>query len=214
MPTQALASEIEIRALDIKCGQCLGKLPLRLSQRGERGVVWLCAECSIPFVALCIKNRLPEKAATIRLDDRYFDTEGLPPISPKVRREVAKLAERAAAAAIANNHRRSERISQSLVVPAIKLNAGLNPEGNSFQVMVANVSREGIGLVHNESIDTEYIAIKLTLDENEPIQVVVRLVRERELQLPLREYGGEFFVRLGSIASSIAKSASADSQSA
>ena len=206
MTLQAIDSEIELKALDIKCGQCLGKLPLRLSQRGERGVVWLCAECSVPFVALCIKDRLPDAAATIRLDDRYFDTGGLPAISPKVRREVAMLAERAANA-IANNHRRSERISQSLVVPAVKLNAGLNPEGSSFQVMVANVSREGIGLVHNGSIDTEYLAIKLTLDENEPIQVVVRLVRERNLQLPLREFGGEFFVRLGSIAKTVSPNA-------
>ena len=203
MPTQLLDSEIEIRALEIKCGQCLGKLPLRMSQRGERGVVWLCAECSVPFVALCVKDRLPDNAAAIRLDDRYFDIEGLPPISPKVRREVAKLTERAAAA-IANNHRRSERISQSLVVPAVKLNDGLNPEGNSFQVMVANISREGIGLVHNEAIDTEYIALKLSFDENEPIQIVVHLVRKRELQLPLREYGGEFFVRLGSVAKKVA----------
>ena len=199
MTANTLDPEIELRALEIKCGQCLGKLPLRMSQRGERGVVWLCAECSVPFVSLCVTDRLQGDAERIRLDERYFDTEGLPAISPKVRREVAKLAERAAAA-IENNHRRSERISQSLVVPAIKLNEGLNPEGYSFQVMVANVSREGIGLVHNESIDSEFIALKLTLDDQEPIQVVVRLVRERELQPPLREIGGEFFVRLGSIA--------------
>ncbi len=197
--TTTLEPEIALRSIEIKCGQCLGKLPLRLSQQGERGAVWLCAECSVPFVSLCVKDRLPNDAAAIRLDERYFDTEGLPPISPKVRREVVKLAERAAAE-IADEHRRSERISQSLVVAAVKLNAGLNPEGPSFQVMVANVSQEGIGLVHNDVIDAEYIALKLPLGGGEPIQVVVRLLRKRELQTPLREYGGEFFVRLGSIA--------------
>lgn len=200
MTTNVLEPEVAQRSPQVECGHCLGRLPLRLSQQGEHAAVWLCAECSVPFVSLCIKDHLPDTAATVRLDERYFDTKGLEPISPKVRREVAKLAERAAAAASENDTRRSERVSHSLVVPAVKLSAGLNPVGRSFQVMVANVSQDGIGLVHHEPIEAEYIAIKLTLDEGEPIQVVVRLVRERELQQPLREFGGEFFVRLGSIA--------------
>ena len=184
---------------EIQCGHCAENLPLRMSQKGERGVVWLCAECSVPFVSLCIKDRLPNDARAVKLDDRYFDTDGLPPISRKLRREVMKLAERAAAA-IENNKRRSERTPHSLVVPAVKLDAGLNPVGQTFQVMVANVSREGVGIVHNERIDAQYIALRLPLDDEEPIQVVARLVRERELKKPLREFGGEFFVRLGSVA--------------
>ena len=199
MTTNLLEPRVTHRSPEIVCGHCLGKLPLRLSQQGERGAVWLCSECSVPFVSLCIRDRLPESAATIRLDERYFDTEGLPPISPRLRREVAKLAKRTAAA-IANNHRRSERMSRSLVVPAIKLTAGLNPVGGSFQLMVANVSREGIGLVHNDAIDAEFLALKLSLNDEEPVQVVVRIVRERELQSPLREFGGELYVRLGSLA--------------
>ncbi len=199
MSTILLEPETTQHSPQIECGHCFEKLPLRLSQQGEKAAVWLCAECSVPFVALCIKDRLPENAVNVRLDERYFDTRGLPPISTKIRREVAKLAERAAAS-IACNQRRSERTPESLVVPAVKLNSGLNPVGQSFQLMVANVSREGIGIVHNAPIEAEYIALKLALDDNEPIQVVVRIVRERELQTPLREFGGEFFVRLGSIA--------------
>ena len=90
-------------------------------------------------------------------------------------------------------------MNQSLVVPAVRLDASLNPYGRSFQVMVANVSREGVGIVHNDTIDSEYIAMNLPLDNEEPIQVVARIVRERELKKPLREYGGEFYVRLGSV---------------
>ncbi|MGI9430065.1 MAG: PilZ domain-containing protein [Bythopirellula sp.] len=199
MPIRALDRQIAEPSPEIQCGHCTGKLPLRMSQQGERGVVWLCAECSVPFVSLCIKDRLPDDGRTVKLDDRYFDTDGLPPISAKLRREVMKLAERAAAV-IADNQRRSERVTHSLVVPAVKLDAGLNPVGQTFQVMVANVSREGVGLVHNELIDSEFIAMRLPLDDEEPIQVVARLVRERELKKPLREFGGEFFVRLGSVA--------------
>ena len=80
----------------------------------------------------------------------------------------------------------------------MKLDSSLNPQGIPFQVMVANVSREGIGLVHHGPIDSEYIAIELPLDEQQPIQIVTRLVRQRELDKPLIEFGGEFYVRLGS----------------
>ncbi len=184
---------------EVECGHCYGRLPLRITQQGERGAVWLCAECSVPFVSLCIKDRLPNDGRAVKLDDRYFDTRGLPPISSRIRKEVARLAERAEAE-IANNQRRSERVNQSLVVPAVKLDASLNPFGRSFQVMVANVSREGVGIVHNDAIDSEFIAMNLPLDDEEPIQIVARLVRERELKKPMREYGGEFYVRLGSVA--------------
>ena len=184
---------------EVQCGHCQGNLPLRMSQQGERGAVWLCAECSVPFVSLCIKDRLSDDGSAVKLDERYFDTQGLPPISTKVRKEVARLAVRAEAV-MAKNLRRSERVNQSLVVPAVKLDGSLNPFGKSFQIMVANVSREGVGMVHNEPIDTEYLALKLPLDNEEPIQIVARIVRERELKKPLREFGGEFYVRLGSVA--------------
>lgn len=184
---------------EVECGHCQGKLPLRMSQQGERGAVWLCAECSVPFVSLCIKDRLSDDGSTIKLDERYFDTQGQPPISNKIRKEVARLAARAEAV-LANNLRRSERVNQSLVVPAVKLDGGLNPFGKSFQLMVANVSREGVGIVHHEPLDAEYLALKLPLDNDEPIQVVARIVRERELKKPMREFGGEFYVRLGSVA--------------
>lgn len=198
MPNNLLEPPVA-RTPEVECCQCRGRLPLRLTQHGEQAAVWLCAECSVPFVSLCIKDQLPETAWTVKLDERYFDTDGLPPISAKVRREVARMAERAEAANV-ENQRRSERTTQSIVVPAIKLNASMNPFGRSFQVMVADVSREGVRIVHNASIESEYIALKLPLDEEEPIQVVARLVRERELKKPLREFGGEFFVRLGSLA--------------
>lgn len=197
--SSVLADSLFAHAPDVECGHCQGRLPLRMSAAGERGAVWLCAGCSVPFVSICIKDRLVDDAWSVRLDERYFDTDGLPAISNKLRREALKLAERAEAA-LADDQRRSERVLHSLVVPAVKLDASMNPFGKSFQVMVANISREGVGMVHSGPIDSEYIALKLPLDDDEPIQVVARIVRERELKKPLREFGGEFFVRLGSIA--------------
>ena len=181
----------------IECGNCQRDLPLRLTATGERAAVWLCSECSVPFVALCVEAQLPEGASTVRLDDRYFDTTDLPEIGTSIRRQVASLAQRAAKHAV-HEKRRSNRIAQSLVVPAVRLGSGFVPEGMSFQLMVANLSAEGIGLVHNSPIDAKYIALELDLDGKESIQVIVRLVRQRLLEPPFHEIGGEFYVRLGS----------------
>jgi len=66
--------------------------------------------------------------------------------------------------------------------------------------MVANLSKEGVGLVHDGPIDTEHIVIEFSPNSKSPIQVIVRIVRQRELTPPYYELGGEFVVRLGSIA--------------
>lgn len=179
----------------VQCFQCHVNLPLRLSKLGERGAVWLCAQCGLPFVSLCIKEHLSESSSLVKLDDRYFDTRGLPAISPKLRREVARLAKQAGESS-ENDHRRSERVCQSLVAPAVCLSESFTPVGATFQLMVANISREGIGLVHNADINSDHLALKLPMGQ-ESIQVVVRIVRQRQLDSPFREFGGEFFVRLG-----------------
>lgn len=196
MNVDTLGAETTEKVPRIECGSCQQFLPLRMTNGGERAAVWLCAECSIPFVALCVEDRLPENANSVRLDERYFDTTGLPNISPELRRQVVSLAHRSADA-IGNEKRRSTRVARTLVVPAVRLGPGFVPTGMSFQLMVANLSCEGIGLVHSSAIDAEYIALELGSGNGEPIQVIVRIVRQKELESPFYEIGGEFYVRLG-----------------
>ena len=187
---------LNLDSVEVKCGNCKNNLPLRLSSQGETAAVWLCAECSMPFMALCLQERLTVESNTVRLHERYFDISNAPEISPALRRHVAQLASREAEP-IAEDKRRSQRISQSLVVPAVCLNNDYCPDGEPFQLMVANLSREGIGLVHDGSIDAKYVAIELGTGNDEPIQVIVRLIRQCALVPPYREIGGEFYVRLG-----------------
>ncbi|MGI9430493.1 MAG: hypothetical protein ACR2NM_17665 [Bythopirellula sp.] len=133
----------------------------------------------------------------IRLDERSFDVSDEAEISLAARKRAMHLASRP----VGNAHRemrRSERIAQSLVVPAIQLSNGLVPIGEPFQIMVANLSGEGVGMVHDEQIDSDYIAIEFQPTSQSPIQVIVQLVRQRELFPPYYEIGGEFVVRLGS----------------
>ena len=183
----------------IECGSCQQQLPLRLTTHNEPAAVWLCAQCNVPFVACCVKEALLKNAKLIRLDERFFDVSGQPPISLDERQQAIRIASRPVGSAQLDQ-RRSERVIQSLVVPAIKLGEGFVPVEEPFQLMIANLSGEGVGLVHDGPIDTDHILIELAPNSQSPIQVIVRLVRQRELTPPYYELGGEFMVRLGSIA--------------
>jgi len=183
----------------IECGSCQQKLPLRLTTHNEPAAVWLCAKCNVPFVACCVREALLKNAQLIRLDERFFDVSGQPDISLSARQQAIKLASRPVNASHLDK-RRSERVVQSLVVPAVKLVDGFVPVEEPFQVMVANLSSEGVGLIHNGPIDSDYLVIEFSPKSKSPIQVIVHLVRQRELTPPYYELGGEFMVRLGSIA--------------
>jgi hypothetical protein len=125
----------------------------------------------------------------------------VPDISLAQRQEVAKLAERHADDQQLLR-RRTRRVAQSLVVSAVRLGQGFVPQGDAFKIMVCNLSREGIGLVHDESFDVKHIALELSPQSAEPIQVIVRLIRQQLLDdfSPYVEIGGEFHIRLGSVA--------------
>jgi len=184
----------------IECGSCQQKLPLCLTKHDEPAAVWLCARCNVPFVACCVKKALLRNAQLIRLDERYFDVAEQPAVSIRERQVAIQLAKRAIEKSYLQQ-RRSERVAQLLVVPAIKIESGFTPIDDPFQIMVANLSIEGVGLVHDGPINTEYVALELSPHSQSPIQVIVRLVRQRELTPPFYELGGEFLVRLGSVAS-------------
>ena len=140
---------------------------------------------------------LLQNSHTVLLDDRYFDLSGLPEINlEQQRRLVAKMAQRKPAA-YQTERRRSKRVAQSLVAPAICLTPELMPFESSFQVMVANLSREGIGFVNRGRIKSDFIAILLTPQPEKTNQVIVRIVWQLKLEGPYFEVGGEFHLRLG-----------------
>lgn len=198
MPTQT--PQISAPKLPhIECGSCQQKLPLRLTVGDEPAAVWQCAKCQVPFVARCVESALAKNASLIRLGKRSFDVSGQSNISLSKRQKAIQLSSRRVNASQLEQ-RRSKRVDQSLVVPAVKLGPGFVPYDEPFQIMVANLSREGVGLVHDGPLDCEHIAIEFSPTSTSPIQVIVRLVRQRELTAPYHEIGGVFFVRLGSIA--------------
>jgi len=140
---------------------------------------------------------LLQNSHTVLLDDRYFDLSSLPEINlEQQRRIVAKMAQRKPAA-YQTERRRSKRVGQSLVAPAIHLTPELMPYEAPFQVMVANLSREGVGFVNRGRIKSDFIAMLLTPQPEKTNQVIVRIVWQLKLEGPFYEVGGEFHLRLG-----------------
>ena len=64
--------------------------------------------------------------------------------------------------------------------------------------MLGRLSREGVGLVHSNRIDSEYFAMELNTNAGKPLQVIVHVVRHLPLDETYFEIGGEFYLRLGS----------------
>ena len=183
----------------VQCPQCEQKLPLRTTgPERESSAVWRCSACHEPAVGYCEQALLMRNPQSILLDDRYFDVSGQPKIDAEERRKACELTNRAATAKQLER-RRSARVSQSLVAPAVALSSNLMPHGTPFWAIVANLSCEGVGLVHLGRIESEFIAMQLGSQEDSPIQVIVRLVRHLQLEEPYFEIGGEFFLRLGSL---------------
>ncbi|MCA9236314.1 MAG: hypothetical protein KDA44_12645 [Planctomycetales bacterium] len=182
------------------CNRCNRELPLRIAEAGEHAAVWQCVECGIPFPAICIPDRLPALGDRVALDDRHFDTSYLPPISTDTRAEIVRMAAHESDG-YAPEKRRSRRVAVALLAAGVELDEQFYPISPTFQMMVVNVSAGGLGMVNMGRITAPFIACKLRSSYRaEPIQVIVRVVRQRELRSPYIEIGGEFVVRLGSVA--------------
>lgn len=182
----------------VQCAHCQQKLPLRVAGSSEQSAAsWKCANCSKSVLGYCETALLLRNSHTVSLDDPYFDVSNSPEIDLQQRRTVAKMAERKPTG-YQSDRRRSPRIPQSLVAPAICLTSGLMPFGTPFRVMVANLSREGAGLVNEGRIKADYIAMLLKPEPERAVQVIVRIVRHLQLEGPYYEIGGEFHLRLGS----------------
>ncbi len=197
MTSQAVCKLPTPKSPYIQCPQCEQMLPLRITGRSEQvAATWKCATCNVPVVGFCEKALLQRNSHTVLFDDRYFDVSDVPEIDLEQRQAVAQMAQRKATDDQAGR-RQSQRVALSLVAPAVCLTPDLMPFEAPFQVMVANLSREGIGLVNRGRIKSDFIAMLLTPQPEKTIQSIVRIVRHLRLEDPYYEVGGEFHLRLG-----------------
>lgn len=179
------------------CHTCDTCLPLGMPLADREETIWLCAKCGFPLAARCLDNELVDLADRIRLHRSNFDTNELPPISSTLRRQIVSMTGLDPPAEF-SECRRSPRFPKSVVVPAIRIGDDGNPKGQPLNVLVVNLSAEGVGLVHSDRFIEKRLAIEFpSTGEEYPIQMVVRIVRHRSLTYPFFEVGGEFLLRLG-----------------
>lgn len=183
------------------CKRCGQQLPLREANAGEAAAVWICVRCGSAYPAVCLTERLPGLGNRVAFDERYFDVSYLPRISSDMRAEILRMA---AAAADDEGRweslRKSRRVAVALLAAGVELDDEFYPTSPTFQLMVTNISATGVGLVSMGRLSAPFLALKLRSSPRaEPIQVVVEMVRQRELRNPYIEIGGSFVLRLGSV---------------
>ena len=179
-----------------QCSSCHVDLPIRLSQSGEEAALWRCAKCSAPFMALAIAEELVEHARRVTIDASHFDVSALLPASEELKTLVVSLGEQPESA-VAHDRRRSRRLPRAIEAAGVLLDEGLTPIGDPLQLMVADVSREGIGFIHSRPLGSKNIAIQLPLPDAPDVQLLVRVVRNYVIDRHWVKIGGEFTARLG-----------------
>ena len=184
----------------VGCSNCQRPLPLRATKPGEHAALWVCTLCRAPTVAYGIDEELLRYSQAVKLDDSYFDLAGAPTISREQSHEAARIAHRFVPPEQLQMRRSKRIVQSSLQVPLVVLGPGFTPLGRAFRVLVANLSQEGIGLVHDEWIDAQYVAAQLSPQNARPIQVIIKIVRQEPLEgSNYVEIGGMFYLRLGSV---------------
>ena len=180
----------------LTCTRCQKHLPLRKRQQGEPRTLWLCSTCNVPIVAIGIKELLVSHGNLVSLEDRYFDTRRKSGIGPDLLQQLERyLLEKKPIQG--DERRRSVRKEHVRIEAGIELNDLLAPVGLPREMLISDISTEGIGLVHHGYLQSNYIALELSPQPETTVQVIVKIVRQREINSYFYQIGGQFLARLG-----------------
>ena len=130
------------------------------------------------------------------LEDRYFDTRRKSGIGPDLMQQLDRyLWEKHSFSG--DERRRSIRRKDIHIEVGIELSDSFTPVGLPREMLIADLSRDGIGLIHNGYFQSNYLALELSLNAELPVQVIVKIVRQREVNSYFYQIGGHFVARLG-----------------
>ena len=150
----------------LPCVGCPSHLPLRPVVEGERGFRWECCGCGAQVVGVMIETDDEAAKARVRLVGLQVDGNRLPQPADGVQ-DVARQYEQGGMA----------RRSVAIAVTALALNADMHPVGEPFRMMTRDISKSGIGLLHDKEISAPYLAIQLPGLKNGLVQIVAKVVR-------------------------------------
>ena len=70
------------------------------------------------------------------------------------------------------------------------------PVGDCFMAVTRDVSRQGIAVVHTNSVEADYLALELACASGKKLQVAMQVARRREVG-DYHESAGPFLTKLG-----------------
>lgn len=173
-----------------ECFMCHHTLPLRAPRAGEIGVDWVCKGCDSLYHAVIAENcpevvreRVRPFAIRIREDE-------LPPPSSELRVFSKNLADKDAI-----DRRVSVRRPFRVPVATIPLTDSFQPCGKAFVVLSRNISSSGLSFLSDHPVKTKLIAVQLPPIKGQPLQLALRVIRERKLG-GFVEFAGTFETRM------------------
>ncbi len=181
---------------NIFCEHCTLEMPLLSSDQLDQSSLWVCASCGADHLAYADADLLPEFSSLVRIHKKQFETDDSPGIPAHIRVHLASIANRANPQEV--NRRRSVRVVNPLMLSAIEMNKEFHLLGGALNVIMTDISREGVGLALTDGTKAPYLALKFPPRGEQEIQVVARVVRQQPLIPPYVAVGCEFMFRLGS----------------
>jgi hypothetical protein len=176
------------------CGQCGRTLPLAKPAPGQLAIRWICNGCSASYQAVLAVDSLAEALDHVRPAGLVFDRKKLVHPPEAIARFVRK-----AVGDMEPEHERRVTPRYPLVLPAIALpmDPRLRPVDDPFAAMTRNLSKSGLCLVHTRAVRAKLLAVELSDQQGETMQLVMRLLRCRPVN-HFYEVAGAFLVRMAS----------------
>ena len=169
---------------------CNHTLPLRSPRSGEVAVDWVCNGCNSLYHAVIAEN-CPEAARQrVRPFSIRIREEELPPPSSELREYSKHLA-----AKDATDRRLSVRQPFRVPVATMPLTENFQPCGEAFVVLSRNISASGLSLLSDHPANSQLIAVQLPPIQGKPLQMAMRVIRERKLG-GFIEIAGAFVTRM------------------
>ena len=169
---------------------CNHTLPLRAPRAGEIGVDWVCKGCDSLYHAVIAENCPKDVRERVRPFAIRIREDELPPPSTELHVFSKNLA-----AKDATDRRISVRRPFRVPVATIALNDNFQPSGHGFVVLSRNISTNGLSLLADGPINSPLIAVQLPPIKGQPLQMAMRVVRERKLG-GFVEIAGTFVTRM------------------
>lgn len=198
MTTDSSEQVLDPKITQIVCKHCDLELPLYTTSDMDRASIWLCASCNSFHLAYADPKLLPESGEWVRLQEQHFVAKDAQTIPFHMRAQLASIVQRTALQnPLRVDRRRSPRIANPMMITGVEMDDNFIVQNRAINLMMVDVSREGIGLALVDGTKAPYLALQLPSPKDDMIQVVARVVRQHELMLPYVNVGCEFVTRLG-----------------